>query len=131
MLSVAASTHDAVNLINEDSAWLVVPCQFKQNPDKLLTVTSPLGHDCACRNIKKGSTAFSSDCLRKHRLASTRWAKQQNTLPWLQNALEKVGIPHGHENCFFQKTLCVFEAHNVFKPNSWVLVDDFILNCHC
>jgi len=130
MLSVTASTHNAVYLINEDCAWLVIPRQFKQDSYEFFTITSPFRHDCACRNIEKGSSAFSSDCLCEHCLASTWGTKQQNTLPWLQNTLEKVRISHRHKNCFFQKTLSVLEAHYVFEANVWVLVDDFILNCH-
>ena len=102
-----------VDLIDENSRRLVIPCQVKQHFDQLFRITAPFTHNCRCTYVEKGGAALCRYGFGQHCLTCARRSKQKNTLPWLQYTLEKVRILHWHQDGFFQEALGLRQADNV------------------
>jgi 2-methylcitrate dehydratase PrpD len=68
--------HDAVQLVKEYRAGLVVPSQLEQNANQFFGLTTPFGHNRARRDIKERGLALRRHSLCQHRLSCARRPKQ-------------------------------------------------------
>jgi hypothetical protein len=72
-----------VQLVDEDSAGLVMPGKIEQHSDQFFGLASPFADDRGSRDVEEGGPAFCGDCLRQHGLAGPRRAEQQHASPGL------------------------------------------------
>ena len=71
----ASLTHDAIDFINEDCAWLVKSCQLKEYSDEFFAFSSPFRNHRWSWNIEESSFALGCNWFSKHCLPCARRTK--------------------------------------------------------
>eukprot|EP00050_Salpingoeca_kvevrii_P022177 m.122381 g.122381 ORF g.122381 m.122381 type:complete len:423 (-) comp9626_c0_seq2:650-1918(-) len=120
-----------VNLVNKNDAGLQLFRNGEQSVNQLLALAVPLVHKGRRLKIDKGATALLGKSLSSHGLATTRRAKQQNTLGRAAEArIEEVWPRKREHNVLLEGGNGFLEAANTLPANGEVGGVDHVARNH-